>query len=169
MVEISWKIMLFGQILPILHSVMSSYQLEINYGRTMIPWKFFFFSFGPTCGIWKFSGQRSNWTCSCSLWLNTATPDLSCICHLHRSLWQYQRLNSLAQARNGTRVLTETMSRSLTQHWATRGTPEIVEHNKSRSSLFSGELAVKCLPSHSWQGEHEWMSVPLRMPDKTLT
>lgn len=38
----------------------------------------------------------------------TATLDLSCICKLHCSLWQYKILNSPSKARDPNRILTET-------------------------------------------------------------
>ena len=38
----------------------------------------------------------------------TATPDLSCIFNLQRSLWQYQILNSLSEARDQTYILMDT-------------------------------------------------------------
>ena len=34
----------------------------------------------------------------------TATPDLSCICNLHSSLWQWQILNPLSKARDWTHI-----------------------------------------------------------------
>ena len=37
-----------------------------------------------------------------------ATPDLSCICDLHHSLWQCQILNAMSEARDQTHSLTET-------------------------------------------------------------
>ena len=39
----------------------------------------------------------------------TATPDLSHICSLHGSLQQYWILNLLSEARDQTRILTDTM------------------------------------------------------------
>ena len=39
-----------------------------------------------------------------------ATPDPSHICNLHCSLWQRWILNPLSEARDGSRILTETMS-----------------------------------------------------------
>ena len=41
-----------------------------------------------------------------------ATPDLSCICDLHHSLWQLQILNPVSEARDGTCILMDTMSGS---------------------------------------------------------
>ena len=38
----------------------------------------------------------------------TATPDPSCICDLHYSLWQCQILNPLSEARDEAHILTET-------------------------------------------------------------
>lgn len=38
----------------------------------------------------------------------TATPDLSCICDIHHSSWQYQILNPLSKARDRTFVLMDT-------------------------------------------------------------
>ena len=35
----------------------------------------------------------------------TATPDLSCICYLHHSSWQYQILNPLSMARDPAYIL----------------------------------------------------------------
>ena len=35
----------------------------------------------------------------------TATPDPSCVCDPHHGSWQHQILNSLSEARNGTRNL----------------------------------------------------------------
>ena len=37
-----------------------------------------------------------------------ATPDLSCICELHCTLWQHWIRNPLIEARDGTHILTET-------------------------------------------------------------
>ena len=42
----------------------------------------------------------------------TATQDLSCICNLCHSLQQGQTLNPLSEARDGTCILTDTMSGS---------------------------------------------------------
>ena len=39
-----------------------------------------------------------------------ATPDPSCLCDLHRSLWQRQILNPLSETRDGTCILKETRS-----------------------------------------------------------
>ena len=39
----------------------------------------------------------------------TATPDLSFACDLHHILWQHWILSPLREARNQTRILTETM------------------------------------------------------------
>ena len=38
----------------------------------------------------------------------TATRDLSCICDLHCSLWQFQILNPLSEARDQTLILMDT-------------------------------------------------------------
>ena len=38
----------------------------------------------------------------------TATPDLSSICNLHHSLWQYLILNSLSEAKDQTHILMDT-------------------------------------------------------------
>ena len=35
----------------------------------------------------------------------TATPDLSQVCNLHHSSWEYQILNQLSKARNQTHIL----------------------------------------------------------------
>ena len=42
----------------------------------------------------------------------TATMDPSGICDLGRSLWQHRTLNPLSEARDQTRILTDTMLRS---------------------------------------------------------
>ena len=87
-----------------------------------------FFSFyGHTCGMWKFPGLGSKWSCSCGpchrqqIWAASstyttaaavglaATPNLSCICDLHHSLWQSQILNPLCKARDQTCILTDTV------------------------------------------------------------
>ena len=49
----------------------------------------------------------------------TAMPDLSCICDLHHSLWQWQILNPLSQARGRTCILMETsrICNSLSHNW----------------------------------------------------
>ena len=39
----------------------------------------------------------------------TATPDLSHICDLHHSSWQRRILNPLSEARDQTRIFTDTM------------------------------------------------------------
>ena len=38
----------------------------------------------------------------------TATPDLSCICHLYHSLWPWRILNPLSKTNDGTRILMDT-------------------------------------------------------------
>ena len=60
---------------------------------------------GCTCSIWKFLGLGSNQNCTA-----TATPDLRWICDLHCNFWQWQILNLLSKARDGTCILTDTMS-----------------------------------------------------------
>ena len=42
----------------------------------------------------------------------TATPDPSCICDLHCSLWQRRILNPQSKARDRTQILTDMMSGS---------------------------------------------------------
>lgn len=46
---------------------------------------------------------------------------------------------------------------------------EIAQYKKVRAFLFSGELVVKCFPSHSWQRQCQWMSISLWMLDQILT
>ena len=38
----------------------------------------------------------------------TATGDLTCICNLHHSSWQFWILNPLSEARDGTQILMNT-------------------------------------------------------------
>ena len=44
-----------------------------------------------------------------SLRIAIVMPDLSHICNLHCNLWQYQILNPLIEARDGTHILMDTM------------------------------------------------------------
>ena len=53
----------------------------------------------------------------------TATPDLSHVCDLHHSSWQYQILSPLSEARDQTCVFMDTSR--VHYHCATMGTPEI--------------------------------------------
>ena len=50
----------------------------------------------------------------------TATPDLSHICHLCRSLWQRQILNPLSEAKDRTRILMDSswVCNPLTHNWS---------------------------------------------------
>ena len=52
----------------------------------------------------------------------TATPDLSSICNLHHSLWQYLILNSLSEAKDQTHILMDTSQSHF--RCATTGTPQ---------------------------------------------
>ena len=54
----------------------------------------------------------------------TATPDLSCIRHLHHSSWQGRILNPLSGARNQTLILMDTSQ--VRYCWATTGTPHLL-------------------------------------------
>ena len=51
----------------------------------------------------------------------TATPDPSCICDLHCSLWQHQLLNPLSKARYWTHILIDTCQ--ILNLQSTAGTP----------------------------------------------
>ena len=82
----------------------------------------------------------------------TATLDPSRMCDLCCSLWQHQSLNPLSEARDGTCILTETMSGH-------------VSHNGNSSSLCSIPFfsqpfppSLKTHPPHTlkgWEGEKE--------------
>ena len=65
---------------------------------------FFFFAFqGRSCGIYRFPGQGSNWSCSPPGYTTaTETQDSSCICNLYHSSGQPWILNSLSEARDHT-------------------------------------------------------------------
>ena len=76
---------------------------------------FFLFMAAPdTCG--SFQGRGQNRSCSCRL-----MPWQSHICDLCCSLWQYWILNPLSEARDWTRILTETTSGS----WPTKSQWEL--------------------------------------------
>ena len=86
----------------------------------------------------------------------TATPDLSCICDLHHSLWQCWIPNSLSRARDGTHVLMDTSW--VRYHWATVGTP-------IRNSLTC--WVISCLGEVKDGTEEAWesgMSLRFAMP-----
>ena len=58
---------------------------------------FFFFFKGRTCSIWRFPGQRYNWSCSCHT--ARAMQDWRHICDLHHNMQQRWILNPLSKAR----------------------------------------------------------------------
>ena len=78
--------------------------------------------YGCACGIWKLPGEGRIRAAAAAYATDLETWDLSSICYLQQNLWQCSILNLLSQARDWTRILTETMVGSLTC-WAITGTP----------------------------------------------
>ena len=75
-----------------------------------------------SCGIWRFPGQGSNWSCS-----SRPTPQplphharSNRICELYHSSWQCRILNPLSKARNRAFLLRDTSQ--IRFHWAMTGT-----------------------------------------------
>ena len=62
------------------------------------------------------------------MYKTTETPDLSCVCNLHHSSWQYQILNPPREARDRTFLLMDTSQ--IRFHWAKMGTPKSVDPSK---------------------------------------
>ena len=59
--------------------------------------------------MWKFLCRGQTGATAAVYTTATETQDSSCICDLHCSLWQWQILDSLSEARDQTRIITETM------------------------------------------------------------
>ena len=74
-----------------------------------------------TCGIWKFLAKGKNWSCNCQHMPQPQQQDLSLICNLCHSSWQYQILNPPREARDCTYVIMNTSC--VCNLWAAMETP----------------------------------------------
>ena len=82
--------------------------LALELSRPLSPF-FCLFLLGPH--PWHMEVPKLGIKSELQLWVHTTvteTPDLSCICDLHCSSWQYQILNPLSEARDQTCILMDT-------------------------------------------------------------
>ena len=73
-------------------------------------WFVYFLFYGRTCSTYGSSLNRGQTGAAAVAYATaTATPDPSCICDLCHSLWQHWILNPVREARDQTRIPTDTM------------------------------------------------------------
>ena len=98
--------------------------------RELLAQSFYLFFNRCTCGTWKFPGLGVVLQLQLPAYATAmATLDPSHICDLCCSLQQCQILNPPSKARDGTHVLTETLS-----------APNLLSHNGDASTIVSNSL-----------------------------